>query len=195
MSHFKMQPDNLTNKEKKLTYLLIIVLLIISVVFFGIIRRISNYESDIRNGKDYINIKCEIVGYRAKAHSSVFKYEHKGIEYEFSQHNTDKLKIGEKYRGRLNKYQPEVAIMLLNEPVIDTTEYKSSIARIIEIESKKGDLSLVTYSYEIKNQKFTRAEYVSSFFKLKIGENISVLYKIDDPKISYIDRKIGGNPH
>jgi hypothetical protein len=193
MSHIEIQPDNLTKRQKKLTYLLIIILLIITVVFGGIIKRTSNYELAIRNGKNFTSIECEIIGYRAKFNSSVFKYKYQGKEYKFSQHFTDELQIGEMYRGRLNIHQPEVAIMLLNEPVIDTTEYKTAIARIIEIGPQKDELNHVTYSYEIVDKKYIRTEFVSRAFKWGIGDKVSVLYKKDNPKISYIERKTGGN--
>ncbi|MPQ47172.1 hypothetical protein GCQ56_09090 [Marinifilum sp. N1E240] len=193
MNYFKIQPDNLTNKEKKVTYFLLIICLIIAVVFFGIIKKNHNYESAIRKGKDFISTECEIIGYGAKFNSSIFKYNYRGEKYNSRQHNTDDLQIGEKYRGRLNKNEPEVAIMLLNEPVIDTSKYKKTIARIKKIEPKKYDLNLVTYLYEINNQKYSRTEFMNKFFKWKKGENVSILYKINNPKISYIEKETGGN--
>ena len=188
MNHIKIQPDNLTKREKKLVYIIIFALLILVVVFWGIIKRVSNYESAIRNGEDFTNIECEIIGYKAKFNRSVFKYEYHGKEYKYSQSYTDELQIGEIYQGRLNKHEPEVAIMLLDEPIVDTTGYKKAIAKIIDIRPGKEDLNHVNYSYEIIDKKYTRTEFISRDFKWQIGDEVSILYRLGNPKISYIEK-------
>ena len=188
MNYFKIQPDNLSKKQKKTYYVWIVILLIILIAFFGYVKMLLDYESSIREGEDFVRIKCEIIEYGFKFNSTVFKYTYQNNEYRFSQSFTDELKVGEEYFGRLNIFEPGVAFMLLDEPIIDTIKYKLSLAKILEITPKEYKLNLVTYSYKLSNKEYVREQYVSESLKVRIDENVSILYKINNPKISYLKK-------
>lgn len=152
-------------------------------------QKLNNYESEIKSGKNFEKIECEIIDYNGKFQGSVFKYRYQNNSLKASQQFTSSfLKIGEKYQGRVNKTQPEVAIILLDKPIIDTIKFDNTNAEIIEITLKKNNLKSVTYSYKILDKKYTRTEYINYKSPTAIGDKFDIYYKIIKPEIAYLKK-------
>ena len=171
---------------------MIFISLSLLISLFWYTQKLNDYESDIRNDKNFVNIECEIIDYNGKFKGSIFNYFHNNKELKSSQSFTsDFLKIGEKYEGRLNKFEPEVAILLLDKPIIDTAYFNNSLAKVIDINPQKFNLKSITYVYEILNKKYERVQYINVDYAININDIIDIYYKVDKNSIAYI--KTGGN--
>ena len=139
---------------------------------------------ELRTGGSYKSVVCEVTGYRLKFNKNVFDYYVDGVKYKHFYHNTERLYQGEKYFGKYKPLDPNLIIIDLTYPIIDTLEYNKTICTILDIDSTLNK-NYVEYEYIVDGEIFNRVVYVknaSSFIK---GEKCSIVYNIKQPEISY----------
>ncbi|CAM1374680.1 hypothetical protein [Tenacibaculum xiamenense] len=187
MKYFKIQPDKLNSKQKKKVYWKIICYSIILFFVFYHVNTLNGYKSEIRAGNNFEIIDCEIIGYDYKFNRSVFSYSYNKQTFKSSKKYTSSfLIIGEKYEGRLNKSNPEVAVLLLKKPIIDSIKFKKSSAKVIKVISKSKGFKMITFSYNILEKNFNRTQYVDHRLEFEVNEKVTIYYKSIKPEIAYL---------
>jgi len=189
--YFKIAPDKI--EEKELVFLITGFVILVFIGFLGI--RYLTYQKarieELKTGNIYETVVCEVVGYKLKFNSNVFDYQIKGIDYQYFYQNTEPLHIGEKYIGKYKSDDPDIIVVELTKPVIDSSEFEETICTIVTVDLTK-DKNFVHCYYYVNDRKIKRIDYVENASAFCVGKNYPIIYKKENPKISYLlnDRKL-----
>jgi hypothetical protein len=183
---FRVRKDNLSKGDKVFLYISSFfgALLLFFFIIYSIYKKNSLKELESEN--NYGVTICRVSGYGLKFNRNIFDYMVKDKEYRCSYHNTEPLYVGERYNGKYKLSDPDIILVDITEPVIDTIKYSKSTCTISEIDSFH-DMYLVKYHYNINGVKYIRSVYVDNKVKLHIGSIYNILYNIRYPKVSYLD--------
>lgn len=185
--YFKIQPDNLSKREK-LFLSVISILLFIGLAFcVSYIYSMKKDRKEIKDGIGYENCVFEVVGSRLKFNKTIFSYTVSGKVYNHGFKNTSGLKINEKYQGRIKKSRPDICLIYLTKPIIDSLDYKSTKAEILN-SGKLKNKEWIEFKYQLKNKTFKRQQYVENLEDFNIGIIVEILYDTNNPKISYVKK-------
>ena len=92
---------------------------------------------------------------------------------------------GECYIVEYDSLNPKDAKVDLKRPFIaDSTNYKNSFARVIDIEDKQSNRILFNYTFNDK--EYQRVQYFNC--AVNIGDELSILVNEHNPNISYIKK-------
>jgi len=185
MKNNLIEKENLNPKEWLIT---IIVFVVALIVIFFLTQYIINLNKDkkaFEKSKTYIETECSVVGYIVKRHRNVFEYNVSGKEYKHYYKNTFQLYLGEKYKIRYNPERPEISIVDITKPIIDSSSYEKIFGEILSIDTTLNKNSVV-FTYIVNGEKYGRELYVKDASQYIIGKEYNIIYNIKRPGISYI---------
>ena len=186
----KIEKDNLTPKQKKNTYLKILLLGIIICAFFFY----KNYNNENREkllSENYEFTFCEVVGINTyKGITNYLEYNVNGKKYETRPLGREFIKIGELYRIKYSKSNPEISEIDYTKPVVlNIKEYKLENGIITE-SFENQNWNIISFIYYYENKKYNRKVALEKIGELKKGENIEILVNKENPEISYLKKQI-----
>lgn len=122
-----------------------------------------------------------------KAHNYKFLYVVKGKKYFFNERTyIGGLLKNEYYTIIYDSLDPNRAKVSFKDPVIKGIKnYNQTQGKVIKIEDQQFNRILFQYSFNGK--LYERVQY--STYKVNIGDTISILVNINEPRISYIKNK------
>jgi hypothetical protein len=186
----KIEKDNLTSKQKIFAYIGIIFLSIIIISFFYY----KNNNNKIRKellSKNTESTFCKIVGTNTyKGITNYLEYNVNGKKYETQPSGRDFIKIGEFYKIKYSKSNPEISEIDFTKPIIlNKKDYKTEngiVTKTFENEKWK----ILTFIYNYKNEKYERKVALEKIGKLKKNDRIEILVNKSNPEISYLKEQI-----
>ena len=186
----RIQKDNLTPKQKKNTYLKIFFLVVIICIFF-IYKSFNNNSREKLLAENFDTTFCEIIGnHRHKRKVNHIEYTVNGKKYESQPSSSRIYNVGEYYRIKYSKSNPEISEVDYTEPIIfDKINYENINGIITKI-FKNERLIILSFSYNYKNQKYDRDVILKQIGELKKEKQVEILVNKDNPKISYLKNQI-----
>jgi hypothetical protein len=186
----KIEKDNLTPKQKKNVYLKILLLgIIICAVFFY-----KNYDNENRVkllSENFEFTYCEIIGSNTyKSKTNFLEYNVDGIKYETQPLSSRIFNIGEFYRIKYSKSKPEISEVDYTKPIILNKNDFDFTSGIVTKTFEKQNLSVLSFSYNYRNENYERDVILEKIGELKKGKQIKILVNKKNPKISYLTEQI-----
>ena len=186
----KIEKNNLTPKKKKKIYLQILLLGIIICAFFFY----KNYDNENREkllSKNFEFTFCKIIGSNTyKSKTNFLEYNVDGIKYETRPLSSRIFNIGEFYRIKYSKSNPEISEVDYTKPIILNKNDFDFTSGIITKTFEKESLSVLSFSYNYQNENYERDVILEKIGELKNGKQIEILVNKKNPKISYLSEQI-----
>jgi len=186
----KIEKDNLTPEQKKSAYLKILLLGII-ICAFPIYNHYNNQTREKLLSKNFEFTFCEIVGINTyKGVTNHLEYTVNGEKYETRRLGVSFVKIGEFYKIKYSKSNPEISEIDYSKPVIQNIkEYNFENGIVTEI-FENENWKILTFIYNYKNEKYKRKVALEKIGKLKKDNKIEILVNKVNPEISYLADQI-----
>lgn len=186
----KIKKDHLTSKQKKSAHLKTLLLGIIICSFFVY----KYYDNDTRESllsENYEFTFCKIIGNKTyKSKVNFIEYNVDGKKYETRPLSTRIFNIGEIYRIKYSKSDPEISKVDYTKPIILNKNDFDFINGIVTRSFEKESLSVLSFSYNYQNENYKRDVILEKIGELKKGQQIEILVNKKNPKISYLTKQI-----
>jgi hypothetical protein len=186
----KIEKDNLTPKQKKNVYLIILLLGIIICAFFFY----KNYDNENREkllSKNFEFTYCRIIGSNTyKSKTNFLEYNVDGIKYETRPLSSRIFNIGEFYSIKYSKSNPEISEVDYTKPIILNKNDFDFTNGIVTKTFEKESLSVLSFSYNYQNENYEREIILEKIGELKKGKQIEILVNKKNPEISYLTEQI-----
>lgn len=178
--------DNLTSEQKKKALLSIILLGLITFVFFIYKSYKGNEREELLAGETGITI-CKMIGVSTyKTRINIVEYKVHQKKYTYQSVNGCTFQIGEFFQLKYSKKKPSVADVIFTKPIVfERNEYQETTGKIISL-YKNSRIHVVTFVYEYEGNTYQRDLYTSDFKEFKENYEYRILVNKKNPKISYI---------
>jgi hypothetical protein len=186
----KIQKDNLTPNQKRNAYLKIIFLVIIICGFF-IYKLTDNKNRNELLSKNIAFTSCKIVGINTyKGVTNYLEYSVNGKKYETQPLGRSFVKIGELYKIKYSKSNPEISQIDYSKPIILNPKDYNMENGIVTGIFENEDWKILTFVYDYNNEKYERKVALEKIGKLKKEDKIEILVNKSNPEISYLQEQI-----
>jgi hypothetical protein len=186
----KIQKDNLTPKQKRNAYLGIIIMSIFFFSLFYYIRYINENKRELLS-KNTETTFCRIIGSNShKGKQNFLEYNVNGKNYETRQSSSRIFNIGEFYKIKYSKSNPEISEVDYTKPIIFKKEEFYPMKGIIIKTYESKRLSVLSFKYKYGNKNYERDVILERIGNLKKGNEIKILVNRKNPKISYLEGKV-----
>ncbi len=183
--YFKIAPDNIKGNQRAFFIMVFVIAIFLWVLLVKYILEIKEAKKELLNGVNYKTTVCEVIGYTLRFNSNIFDYVVDRKHYQHNYQNTKPLYIGERYMGRYRPSNPDIIVVYLTKPVIDTNEFKEAVCTLDKVDFTKGK-NYVGFFYFVNNRRYKRIVYVKDASAFEIGKSYPILYNKNKPEVSYL---------
>jgi len=184
----KIKKDNLSPKEKKNAYISIFILVLIIIAFFVYKKEHSDYREKLLSKNTELTSGKIIGNSTYKTTHNYVEYEVNGKKFETRRSSSRIFNIGEIYEIKYSKSNPEISEVDYTKPIIFDKNKFETINGIITKTYENDRLSVLSFSYKYGNEKYERDVILEKIGGLKKGNQIRILVKRNNPKISYLEK-------